>query len=564
MTKRIFRSIILVSGLVLLVGLGFMLAVFRQYFDGQLEKELRQEAEYLSLAVQEGGEDALSSLSSQAERVTLVKADGTVLFDNRADSEGMENHGDREEIREALENGSGESSRYSSTLGEKTVYYALRLEDGSVLRVSTTQYTTASIILSMLQPVLWILILMLVLAGIFASRASKMIVAPLNKLDLDNPELNEPYEEVAPLLGKIGRQQRTIRRQLQDAHRQQEEFAMITGHMEEGLLVIDRQTGLLSWNASALRLLGSGEPQADRSVLSLNRSEPFQRAVEGALSGNRTESLLEVGGVYCRVSANPVLDEGTVKGAVLLLVDVTETMQRENLRREFTANVSHELKTPLTSISGFAEILQDGLVQPQDIKKFAGRIFGEAQRLIVLVSDVIKISQLDEGSVPYETETVELSETAKSILERLSPAAEKNRVSLSVEGSAKLRTVRPILEEVLYNLCDNAVKYNRRGGQVTVSLRQEKDFIELSVSDTGIGIPAADQTRVFERFYRVDKSHSKEIGGTGLGLSIVKHGAAYLGASLSLESSPGEGSVFTLRWNLPAEEAAAAESGRAE
>ena len=272
--------------------------------------------------------------------------------------------------------------------------------------------------------------------------------------------------------------------------------------------------------------------------------------MEGALAGSRTETLLEVNGVFCRISANPVLDEGAVKGAVLLLVDVTETMQRENLRREFTANVSHELKTPLTSISGFAEILQDGLVQPQDIRKFAGRIFDEAQRLIVLVSDVIKISQLDEGSVPYEAETVELSEMVNGILTRLTPAAEKNQITLHTEGTAKLRTVKPILEEVLYNLCDNAVKYNRKGGKVSVDLRQEKDFIEVSVSDTGIGIPAADQSRVFERFYRVDKSHSKEICGTGLGLSIVKHGTAYLGASLDLQSSPGEGSTFTLHWEL--------------
>ena len=554
MTKRIFRSILLVSGLVLLVGLGCMLAVFRQYFDSQLEKELQQEASYLSIAVEDSGADALEQLSSQKERVTWIGADGKVLFDNRADSEGMENHSGREEIQEALENGSGQATRYSSTLGEKTVYYALRLEDGTVLRVSTTQYTTASIILGMLQPVLWILILALVLSGIFASRASKAIVAPLNKLDLDNPELNEPYEEVAPLLGKIGHQQRTIRRQLKEARRQQEEFAMITGHMEEGLLVIDKQTDLLSWNPSALRLLGSKEARAETSVLSLNRSEPFQKAVEGALAGSRTETLLGVNGVFCRISANPVLDEGTVKGAVLLLVDVTETMQRENLRREFTANVSHELKTPLTSISGFAEILQDGLVQPQDIRKFAGRIFDEAQRLIVLVSDVIKISQLDEGSVPYEAETVELSEMVNGILTRLTQAAEKNQITLHTEGTAKLRTVKPILEEVLYNLCDNAVKYNRKGGKVSVALRQEKNFIEVSVSDTGIGIPAADQSRVFERFYRVDKSHSKEIGGTGLGLSIVKHGAAYLGASLDLQSSPGEGSTFTLHWELPEKE----------
>ncbi len=555
MTKRIFRSIVLVSGLVLLIGLGFMLAVFRQYFDGQLQKELKQEASYLSLAVEEGGTDALKNLSSQSERVTLIQEDGTVLFDNKADPSTMENHKDREEIQQAIQNGYGEATRLSSTLGEETVYYAVKLEDGTILRVSTTQYTVISIVLGMLQPVLWIVVLLLILAGIFASRASKAIVEPLNKLDLDNPDLNEPYEEVAPLLGKIGHQQRTIRRQLKDARRQQEEFAMITGHMEEGLLMIDKQTDLLSWNPSALRLLGSKEAKAERSVLSLNRTEPFQKVVETALSGSRAETLLPVNGRFCRISANPVFDEEAVKGAVLLLVDVTESMERENLRREFTANVSHELKTPLTSISGFAEILQGGLVQPKDIQKFAGRIFDEAQRLIVLVSDVIKISQLDEGNVPYESETVDLGEMAKTILDRLSPEAEKNHISLQLEGTAQIQTVKPILEEVLYNLCDNAVKYNRKDGKVTVSIRQGEDSLILSVSDTGIGIPAGDQPRIFERFYRVDKSHSKEIGGTGLGLSIVKHGAAYLGAALSLESFPNEGSTFTLRFPISLEKA---------
>ena len=549
MTKRIFRSIMLVSALVLVIGLGFIMGILYHYFGSQIEKELKSETAYLAISVENMGLSALDKLPAESARVTLIDEDGTVLFDNKADAAGMENHADRQEGIAAKLKGTGKATRQSDTLAEKTIYYAKQLTNGQILRVSSTQYTVAALIGELVQPMLYVLLMMVVLSALFAARISKKIVSPINDLDLEEPERTEAYDEISPLLTKINKQQRTIRKQLADARRQQQEFSIITENMSEGLLVIDAQTDLLSYNSSALRLLDAAETQAHTSVLSLNRSEPFQQAVDAVLSGRHTSSNLQIGDSFCQVIANPVLRDKEVTGAVLLLVDITEKIQRENLRREFTANVSHELKTPLTSISGFAEIIQDGFVKPEDIKKFAGKIFVEAQRLIALVGDVIKISQLDEGCLPYQKEETDLYVLAKDTLERLRDPAKRRQVSLFLEGEhAVLATTQPILEEVLYNLCDNAIKYNHPNGKVTVTVLNGKNTVSISVADTGIGIPSADQARVFERFYRVDKSHSKEIGGTGLGLSIVKHGAAYLGAKVELDSQLDKGSVFRLIW----------------
>ena len=549
MTKRIFRSIMLVSALVLVIGLGFIMGILYHYFGSQIEKELKSETAYLAISVENMGLSALDKLPAESARVTLIDEDGTVLFDNKADAAGMENHADRQEVIAAKLKGTGKATRQSDTLAEKTIYYAKQLTNGQILRVSSTQYTVAALIGELVQPMLYVLLMMVVLSALFAARISKKIVSPINDLDLEEPERTEAYDEISPLLTKINKQQRTIRKQLADARRQQQEFSIITENMSEGLLVIDAQTDLLSYNSSALRLLDAAETQAHTSVLSLNRSEPFQQSVDAVLSGRHTSSNLQIGDSFCQVIANPVLRDKEVTGAVLLLVDITEKIQRENLRREFTANVSHELKTPLTSISGFAEIIQDGFVKPEDIKKFAGKIFVEAQRLIALVGDVIKISQLDEGCLPYQKEETDLYVLAKDTLERLRDPAKRRQVSLFLEGEhAVLATTQPILEEVLYNLCDNAIKYNHPNGKVTVTVLNGKNTVSISVADTGIGIPSADQARVFERFYRVDKSHSKEIGGTGLGLSIVKHGAAYLGAKVELDSQLDKGSVFRLIW----------------
>lgn len=560
MTKRIFTTILLVSSAVLAVGITFVMAILYRYFDGQLEKELQNEAAYLSIAVEGQGTDALEKLPSKSERITVVGTDGSVLYDNHADVSSMENHGDREEIREAQKDGFGYAVRHSGTLGEKTVYYAMRLSDGTVLRVSSTQYTAGVLILNLLHPVIWIAAALLIMSAVFASRAAKKIVEPLNKLDLEHPEANKTYDEIAPLLSKISRQQKTIRQQLHEAKQQQEKFAFIIEHMREGLLVIDSETALLSCNSSALRLLGARNMQPGQSVFALNRSEPFRKAVKAALTGKHVVETMEIHDAYYQITANPVRQQKDVPaadapaqqiaGAVLVLVDVTDAVQRETLRREFTANVSHELKTPLTSISGYAEIMAEGMVKPEDIPVFSGRIFTEAQRLITLVNDIIKISRLDEGNLRYNKEPVDLLALCRDIAVRLQPVADKAGIDLQVTGSPIVwDLVKPIADEVIYNLCDNAIKYNRPGGSVTVSLSETDARFSVAVADTGIGIPPAEQKRIFERFYRVDKSHSREIGGTGLGLAIVKHGAAFLKAVVTLESAADIGSAFTLTWH---------------
>ncbi len=547
MTKRIFKSILLAAFVVLLASTGLTLGVLYNHFGNQLEKELRTEAEYLAIAVEKEGMKAFDSLPADAQRITYVDTDGTVLFDNAAEADQMENHKEREEIEEAMETGRGSAVRTSDTLSRKTLYFALRLEDGTVLRVSSEQYNVPGLIGGMVQPMLLILLLMLIISGFLASRLAKHIVNPLNGLDLDHPQENQTYDEIAPLLTKISRQQNSLQREIADAKRQQEEFSIITENMEEGFLVIDSHTEVLSYNSSALRLLGAEEKQARQSVLALNRSEAFQDTVERVLSGQHVISNQEFQGISCQVAANPVFQDGKVTGAVILILDVTEKMNGEKMRREFTANVSHELKTPLTSISGFAEIISDGFVRPEDTKKFAGRIFNEAQRLITLVNDVIKISQLDEGKLPYERESVDLYETVREILKRMEESANAEGIHLYLYGPhVKADTVRTILEEVLYNLCDNGIKYNKKGGSLTVTLSMEGDCPRITVEDTGIGISEEDQKRIFERFYRVDKSHSKAIGGTGLGLSIVKHGSMFLGGDMKVESTLGEGSRFIL------------------
>ena len=550
MTKRIFRVVLCVSTLSLFLGLILTLGILYQQIESQLQQELKTEASYLSVAVERDGLNFLQDLPRQSERITLISEDGNVLYDNRADVSQMENHLTREEIQQASETGVGQSIRQSDTLGEQTVYYAIRLEDGSILRISGTQSTVWGILFSLLPSILGIFFLLCFLSAFLATHASKKIVEPINNLNLEAPDENDIYDEIVPLLLKISKQQKTIRNQLFEAKQKQAEFSLITAYMEEGLLVINAKMELLSYNESALRLLHTEKVQIGDSILTLNRGEPFQHLLHTVLEGKRGEILLKSNGRFCQVTANPVFQDKRVAGAVLLLVDITEQRERETLRREFTANVSHELKTPLTSISGFAEILRDGLVRPEDIQKFAGRIFDESQRLITLIGDIIKISRLDEGDLPYEPESVNLRQMAKEILNRLHPLAEDSKITLSVIGEAiSLKTVKPILEEILYNLCSNAIKYNRPGGKVIVESGHDQIGVFLRVSDTGIGISAADQVRIFERFYRVDKSHSKEIGGTGLGLSIVKHGAAYLGAEITVESAPNEGSTFTLHWN---------------
>lgn len=547
MTKKIFKSIMTVCTVVLILGLAFVMGILYRYFGKQISTELEKEAFYAAQGVESSGMEYLEKLDGKNSRITLIDQDGSVLYDSQAEASSMENHKDREEVKEAAETGKGKAVRMSETLSEKTIYYALRLEDGKVLRVSSTQYSVLALVYQLIVPVLWILLLMIVLSGLFASRLSKKVVEPVNKLDLEHPEENEVYEEVAPLLSRMYKQNREIKNQIDTARRQQEEFSIITENMQEGLVVIDRYTMILSGNASVWKLFHVNGPKNGESVYVLNRSEEFQSIIDKALGGKNNEAVLKVDGSDIHVVANPVMREEQVEGAVLLLVNVTEKLEREKLRREFSANVSHELKTPLTSISGFAEIIQDGYVKEEDVRAFAGRIYKEAQRLITLVEDVIRISQLDEGEVPYEWTETDLYQTAKNVFGTLSEAAKKQDVHLYIEGDrVQLHTVPNILEEVLFNLCDNAIKYNKPGGSVCICLTENEESVCISVKDNGVGIPKEDQSRVFERFYRVDKSHSKEIGGTGLGLSIVKHGVSFLGGEVELESTPEQGTEITV------------------
>ncbi len=539
----------LVSSLITVLGLAFVVGILYHYFQGQLMDELKKEAVYISRSVESAGVDYLQQLNDEDSRITYVDESGKVIYDNEANVESMDNHGHRKEIREAEINGEGADERMSSTLSEKTMYYAVRLENGNVLRVSSNQASVWMLLLQLLPPFVAVLILMLLLSGVFASRLSGKVVEPLNGLDLEHPEENDAYDEVQPLLSKIGRQNRQIRLQLEAARRQQKEFSIITENMQEGLLVIDRYTMVLSVNSSVGRLLKVKEVKTGESVYLLNRSEEFRDVVCQVLDGKHEDKVLRLDGSEIQVIANPVTRENKTEGAVILLVDVTEKVEREQLRREFSANVSHELKTPLTSISGFAEIMQDGFVKDEDVKVFAGRIYKEAQRLIRLVGDVIRISRLDEGGLPYQWEKLDLYSLTHDIFSTLHEAAEKQEVHMYMEGgSTVLDTVPMIMEEVLYNVCDNAVKYNRRGGEVFVRLKDGEDAVRVNVRDTGIGIPKEDQERIFERFYRVDKSHSKEIGGTGLGLSIVKHGVKTLNGRLWLNSEPGQGTEIIMEF----------------
>ncbi len=538
-----------VCALVLAVGLAAVMGILYSNFDGQMRKELSKEAAYLAYGVEQQGLNYLKNIKDKSARITYIDQDGTVLFDNEADVSEMKNHSDRTEFQKAEKYGAGESSRYSDTLSEKTIYYALRLKDGTVLRVSGTQDSVLALVENLIFPLCGLLCLMLILSGIMASAISKRIVKPINELDLESPEENRIYEELSPLLSKIHRQNREIQNQLELAKQQQEEFALITENMQEGLIVIDKYTMILSANSSAWNLFHMDRVCQGESVYCLDREEEFRHAIEQVLSGEHTELVLKLNGSDIQLIANPVIRDKKTEGAVVLLVNVTEKLERESLRREFSANVSHELKTPLTSISGFAEIMQGGLVKCEDIPQFAGRIYKESQRLLQLVEDVIQISQLDEEKTSYTWEPVDVYQVCKNAFESLKEKAKRLNVHLYICGEyMKMEAVRTLLEEAVYNICDNAIKYNRNDGSVSVFLTQTAQEIQIVVKDTGVGIPKEDQDRVFERFYRVDKSHSKEIWGTGLGFWIVKHAVGALKGSVILRSEEGNGTEICMKF----------------
>lgn len=544
MHKKIFRSSVLVTLFVLLSSIILIMGILYDYFESQLINELKREAVYISRAIEKDGTDYLNDMNDGNERITLISPDGTVIADTVADAESLENHSERDEVKQAMQNGSGISSRYSDTLTEKIVYYAVKMEDGNILRVSARHYTVVIILLGLIQPILVVALIAILLSMWLCHRLSVKLVEPINRLDLEYPENNETYEELTPLLKKITHQRKTIDKQLKDAIQMQEEFKLITENMNEGFLVIDSEMRILTHNAAAMKLL---DISGNENVLSVNRSQIFRKMLERVLSGVRDESETEHDGRCYRFIANPVFDEDIVIGAVIVILDVTESVNREKLRREFTSNVSHELKTPLTSISGFAEIMKSGDTPAEMVIDFSNSIYDEAQRLISLVSDIMKISELDEKSVVYEKETVDLYALSLEVAERLRAEADKKNVKINMTGdNAVVIGVRKILDEMIYNLCDNAIKYNKENGIVDIIISSSNNKVKLIVRDTGIGIPTAQQSRVFERFYRVDKARSKSVGGTGLGLAIVKHGAMYHNAEIELESKENIGTSVSI------------------
>lgn len=546
MTKRIFRGIVLASFVTFIACLALFLVVLHDYYDKQIMNEVKNEADYIAQAVEISGEDYFTNLNS-LNRITWVDTDGAVLYDSVADVSEMENHAHREEIKEAFEDGEGSSIRYSKTISEKTIYYAVRLDDDTVIRVSSTQYTIWNLIIRMIQPLMLITIVVLVIAFLMATTISKKIVQPINEIDLEHPDIDEDYDELFPLLHKIDRQNHQIEVQMNHLRQQQEEFSTITDNMSEGFLLINRDAEIVAHNSSVKTLLDADKIENGSSVFTLNRSEPFRTAVNEALDGNHCEEEMETNGRIYRLFANPVEVDGVYNGVVIVIMDVTEKEKRKEMRREFSANVSHELKTPLTSIYGTSELMINGLVKPEDMQTFAKSIHDESGRLITLVNDIIKISQLDDHRIATEKEEVDLYKNAKEVLQRLEKIAEAQHISMELTGEhAVIMGIPSIITEIIYNLCDNAIKYNKEGGNVLISVRDEGKHKVLRVKDTGIGIPKEHLQRIFERFYRVDKSHSKAIGGTGLGLSIVKHGAQLHHAAVNIESVVGEGTQITI------------------
>lgn len=547
MTKRIFRSIFTVAAVILLASFVLITGVLYEYFSNKQVDQLNMQTHLAAQGLEAAGEDYLSDMDISGCRLTWIAADGTVLYDSQAEQSGMENHADREEVRQALKTGHGESMRYSTTLMERQIYSADRLSDGTVVRISDTQYTPLTLILGMIQPVIIIALIALLLSLLLASRMAKRIVKPLNEMSLDNAEKIETYPELAPLTDKLKSQQNQLREQEKELRRRRDEFDAATGSMTEGLVLLNEQGSVLSINKAATKALDIGRYCIGKDIRALSEEPRLRETVEKALGGEHGEAHITLGGVSYRLYASPVTSGDRVAGAALLMLDTTEKEKAEQLRREFSANVSHELKSPLHTISGCAELLANGIVKPEDVPYFLSQIQSESKRMIALIEDIIKLSHLDEGAEDMQREDVDLLSVARREAGNLSQAAEDAGVTLTVSGeSAVINGIPQLLAAIVHNLCENAIKYNHPGGFARVNVRREGKKTLLTVEDDGIGIPPEEQQRIFERFYRVDKSHSKEVGGTGLGLSIVKHAAALHNARISVVSAPDRGTTITL------------------
>lgn len=550
MTERIFKSIMTVTTVTLICGFAFIVGILYQHFETEIYDQLKSEASYIGAAVETFGEDYLENIDTE-QRLTLIDVDGDVVYDNHASTSSMENHLGREEVEEAIERGFGKSERYSETLGMKTLYYAVALDNGYILRIADYQNTVISLVFKMIQPMLIILIFALCLAWYIAKKLANQITQPINELDLDDPNASISYRELDPLLTRIHRLTDNLKDQIDEAVKQQDEFKMITDHMTEGFVVIGKDLSILSYNDSICRHLDINKDIIGKVVYVLSHDKAFIRFIDRSMNGNHEDWIQEKDGHYYQWISNPVMTGNEVGGLVIVMMDVTEKAKRDHFRSEFTANISHELKTPLTSISGFAEIIQNGIAREEDVQSFAGDIYKESQRLIHLVNDIIRISQLDDHSLVYQKEKVSVKQEIKTIIESLKHAAKKKNVSIYRSGEDfELNTVPSIFQEIVYNLIDNAIKYNKEGGEVNVEFSKDEESFMLVVRDTGIGIPMQDQERIFERFYRVDKSRSSQNGGTGLGLSIVKHGVTTLNGNIELKSVLHEGTEITIKLPL--------------
>jgi len=544
MKRKIFTSMFLLALATVLLSVTLLAMAVHQQRSEDMRREMNNQTAYIAAGIAAGGTGYLSEIqgADKDSRITLIAPDGKVTFDNRVPIAQLDNHGDRPEVIDALQYGVGEAVRMSNTLGSQTYYHAIRLSDGTILRISSKTDSILTTIADSYPFLLLNTLLVLGLALFIAGGQTKRIVQPINSLDLEHPIENEIYDELSPLLIRIHRQNAYIKNQMKELQEKQEQFLKITENMDEGLVITDERGYLILVNHSALRFLDAGQDVVGRHFSSLNRSQPLERAVSSALNGSFAEEGFLLNGRHYQFRATSVYEEEKVRGAILLILDVTEKQKAENMRREFTANVSHELKTPLTAISGFAELIKDNMVRQEDVPSFAAKIYDESTRMVALVEDIIRLSQLDEKDVPFATGAIDLLETAKKIGARLAPLAEQNGVSLTVSGqNGSIQGVPQLIEELIANLIENAIKYNKESGAVSIQVTESDNNVTLSVADTGIGIPPEHQTRIFERFYRVDKSHSKETGGTGLGLAIVKHIANYHNAEIKLESHIDQG-----------------------
>ena len=551
MRKKIFKNMCLLALVTILLSSLLVTIVYYANSDARMKSEVREETRFVRGAVELSGQDYLATVENTANRITLIDTDGTVLYDNQADPATMENHSDREEFQEASTAGAGEATRISDTIAEQTFYYAVKLQNGQVLRVAATTDSVFAAVLAVLPWILGVEVLVAVCTVLFSNFLTKKIVAPINRLDLDHPADNEIYDELSPLLGKISRQNEVIAQQMKSLREKQEEFTSITENMSEGFLVLDNNTDILSYNTSALRLLGAESVPAEShvSALALNRSAGFRSAVDGALAGKRSEQLVRQGGRCCQVMANPVLRDGEVEGAVVVILDITEREERENLRREFTANVSHELKTPLTSISGFAEIIKNGIVKPEDIPRFAGNIYEESQRLVTLVDDILNLSRLDEADVQLEREDFDLSSLARDVAGRLKASAKKNGVVITVIGDkAEINGVKSIVDEMVFNLVDNAVKYTGPGGRIRLSVKQEGKRARLCLENTCPQLPTVPPEKLFDRFYRGDAARTQKEGGYGIGLAVARSLAQANQGSLHAQYLPPQAIRFVAQF----------------